>query len=203
MNALIFFFQYCMSKLTVLELLLKIAWHVNDEIILERLLPYMLFLVNDPLPQVRAQALKILSHCLQLVRSVPRSDANIIISRVCLAKFIMAHSRSGGHCENCICWEHGITGRDGFEISGDGAVRLYQSRQQWWLTYSVSGIIIFFKGTGCGWIVSVYIELRGQVFIIVYLKQGFRNYAFLFSANFALFFGALCTKTYVQILQYF
>ena len=25
------------------------------------------------------------------------------MSRVCLAKFIMAHSRSGGHCENCIC----------------------------------------------------------------------------------------------------
>ena len=51
--------------------------HISDEIILERLLPYMLFLVNDSLPQVRAQALKILSHCLQLVRSVPRSDANI------------------------------------------------------------------------------------------------------------------------------
>ena len=51
--------------------------HVSDEIILERLLPYMLFLVNNSLPQVRAQALKILSHCLQLVRSVPRSDANI------------------------------------------------------------------------------------------------------------------------------
>ncbi|XP_044166788.1 LOW QUALITY PROTEIN: phosphoinositide 3-kinase regulatory subunit 4-like [Acropora millepora] len=69
--------KYCVSKLTVLELLLKIAQHVSDEIILERLLPYMLFLVNDSLPQVRAQALKILSHCLQLVRSVPRSDANI------------------------------------------------------------------------------------------------------------------------------
>ena len=39
----------------------------------------MLFLVNDSLPQVRAQALKIFSHCLQLVRcfSVPRSDANV------------------------------------------------------------------------------------------------------------------------------
>ena len=74
-NALIFFSQYCV---TVLELLLKIARHVSDEIILERLLPYMLFLVNDSLPQVRAQALKILSHCLQLVHStVPRSDANI------------------------------------------------------------------------------------------------------------------------------
>ena len=96
MNALIFFLQYCVSKLTVLELLLKIALHASDEIILERLLPYMLFLVNDSLPQVRAQALKILSHCLQLVRSVPRSDiANIIISRVRLAKFIVAHSRSG------------------------------------------------------------------------------------------------------------
>ena len=51
--------------------------HISDEIILERLLPYMLFLVNNSLPQVRAQALKILNHCLQLVRSVPRSDANI------------------------------------------------------------------------------------------------------------------------------
>ena len=37
------------SKLTVLELLLKIARHVSDEIILECLLPYMLFLVNDSL----------------------------------------------------------------------------------------------------------------------------------------------------------
>ena len=57
---------------------MKIARHVSDEIILERLLLCMLFLVNDSLPQVRAQALKILSHCLQLVRSMPRSDiANI------------------------------------------------------------------------------------------------------------------------------
>lgn len=66
-----------MSKLTVLELLLKIAHHVGDDIILERLLPYILYLVNDPLPQVRAQALKILTQSLQLVRSMPRSDANI------------------------------------------------------------------------------------------------------------------------------
>ena len=69
--------QYCVSKLTVLELLLKIAHHVGDDIILERLLPYILYLVNDPLPQVRAQALKILTQSLQLVRSMPRSDANI------------------------------------------------------------------------------------------------------------------------------
>ena len=62
-----------MSKLTVLELLWKIARHVSDEIILERLLCYMLFIVNES----RAQALKILSHCLQLVRSVARSDAKI------------------------------------------------------------------------------------------------------------------------------
>ena len=61
---------------------MKIARHVSDEIILERLLPCMLFLVNDSLPQVRAQALKILSHCLQLVRSVPCSDANVFAQYV-------------------------------------------------------------------------------------------------------------------------
>ena len=57
----------------------KITRHVSDEIILEGLLPYMLFLVNDSLPQVRTQALKILSHCLQLVRNniMSGSDANI------------------------------------------------------------------------------------------------------------------------------
>ena len=49
-----------MSKLTVLELLLKNAQDVSDEIILELLLPYMLFLVNDSLPHVTAEALKIL-----------------------------------------------------------------------------------------------------------------------------------------------
>ena len=39
----------------------------------------MLFLVNNSLPQVRTEALKILSHCLQLVRNniMSRSDANI------------------------------------------------------------------------------------------------------------------------------
>ena len=72
-----FIFQYCVSKLTALELLLTIARHVVDEIILERLLPYMLYLVDDPLPQVRAHALKTLTQCLQLVRSMPRNDANI------------------------------------------------------------------------------------------------------------------------------
>ena len=37
----------------------------------------MLYLVTDSLPQVRAQALKTLSQCLQLVRNIQRSDANI------------------------------------------------------------------------------------------------------------------------------
>ncbi|EDO39636.1 predicted protein [Nematostella vectensis] len=69
--------KYCVSKLTALELMLTIARHVSDDVILERLLPYMLFLVNDPLPQVRAQGLKTLTQCLHLVRNIPRSDANI------------------------------------------------------------------------------------------------------------------------------
>lgn len=66
-----------MSKLTVLELLLFIGRHLSDETILERLLPYMLYLVNDTLPQVRAQALRTITQCLKLIKSIPRSDANI------------------------------------------------------------------------------------------------------------------------------
>ena len=82
----------------------------------------MLFLVNDSIPQARAQALKILSHCLQLVRSVPCSDANIFPEYVLP---IMAHSRSG----DCICQEYCITGRDGFEISGNGSARLNANQE--------------------------------------------------------------------------
>ncbi|XP_031568622.1 phosphoinositide 3-kinase regulatory subunit 4-like [Actinia tenebrosa] len=69
--------KYCVSKLTALELMTTLSHHVSDDIILERLLPYMLFMVNDTLPQIRAQAIKTLTHCLHLVKNITRSDANI------------------------------------------------------------------------------------------------------------------------------
>ena len=141
----------------------RLTQHVSNEIILECLLPYMLFLVNNSLPQVRAQALKILGHCLQLVRSVcptvtPAYFPEYVLSSLSwltqdeevIVRIAYAKNIASLHCS-----------RDGFEISGNGAIRLCQSREQWrwWLTYSVSGIIIFFKGTGCGWILYFYTEL--------------------------------------------
>ena len=100
MNALIFFLQYCVSKLTVLELLLKITRHVSDEIILEGLLPYMLFLVNDSIPQVIAQALKILSHCLQLVRNMSRSDANVFPEYVLPSLSLLTQDQEIAYAKN-------------------------------------------------------------------------------------------------------
>ncbi|XP_066297190.1 phosphoinositide 3-kinase regulatory subunit 4-like [Branchiostoma lanceolatum] len=69
--------KFCVSKLMALELLLSMAEHVPSDIILDRLIPYMLFMVNDPFPHVRAAALKTLTRCLSFVKTVPRSDANI------------------------------------------------------------------------------------------------------------------------------
>lgn len=69
--------QQCTAKLQALSMLAEIAPHLGAEIILDRLTPYMLYLVNDPYPRVRSSALRTLTHCLTLVKNVPRSDANI------------------------------------------------------------------------------------------------------------------------------
>ncbi|XP_072035782.1 phosphoinositide 3-kinase regulatory subunit 4-like isoform X1 [Amphiura filiformis] len=69
--------KFCTSKLAALEILLMIAQHIPDEIILDRIIPYMLHFVNDPLPRVRAEAVRTLTQTLSIVKSVPRSDANI------------------------------------------------------------------------------------------------------------------------------
>ncbi|XP_074653856.1 phosphoinositide 3-kinase regulatory subunit 4-like [Tubulanus polymorphus] len=69
--------QYCATKLTALELLLQLAKYLTADMILDRLIPFMLYLVNDPFPQVRAATLKTITECLANVKTVPRSDANI------------------------------------------------------------------------------------------------------------------------------
>ncbi|XP_070561673.1 phosphoinositide 3-kinase regulatory subunit 4-like isoform X2 [Ptychodera flava] len=69
--------KFCIAKLAALDLMFILAKHVPAEVVLDRLIPYMIYLVNDPFPRVRAQALKILTQSLALVKNVPRSDANI------------------------------------------------------------------------------------------------------------------------------
>ncbi|XP_052870427.1 phosphoinositide 3-kinase regulatory subunit 4-like [Anopheles cruzii] len=68
---------YCKSKLLALQILQTLAENTTSETILDRILPYILNLAQDAEPRVRVSALNTLTACLQLVRHLPRSDANV------------------------------------------------------------------------------------------------------------------------------
>ncbi|CAH0555278.1 unnamed protein product [Brassicogethes aeneus] len=68
----------CSSKLHSLEILLELASHASDETILDRILPYIMYLASvDSNAIVKISAINTITKCLNLVRKVPRSDANI------------------------------------------------------------------------------------------------------------------------------
>ncbi|XP_071952939.1 phosphoinositide 3-kinase regulatory subunit 4-like [Antedon mediterranea] len=69
--------QFCISKLAGLEMLYAIAQHLSNEVILDRVIPNILYFVQDDYPRVRAAAVTTLTNTVALVKSVPRSDANI------------------------------------------------------------------------------------------------------------------------------
>ena len=57
--------------------MLELAHYVNDEIVLELLLPHMFYLVNDKVPRVRAKTITTICKCVQLVTVLPKNDVNI------------------------------------------------------------------------------------------------------------------------------
>nr|XP_018916322.1 PREDICTED: phosphoinositide 3-kinase regulatory subunit 4 [Bemisia tabaci] len=65
------------SKLQALDVLLELSHHVAAETILDRIIPYVFHLVNDPCPRVRVSAILTLNKSLALVESPPLSDVNI------------------------------------------------------------------------------------------------------------------------------
>lgn len=66
------------AKLYALECLRTLAPKLDDDCILERVVPYITYLVQDPIsPRVRAAALNTLVECLELVQDIPPSDYNI------------------------------------------------------------------------------------------------------------------------------
>ncbi|XP_062394249.1 phosphoinositide 3-kinase regulatory subunit 4 isoform X1 [Sardina pilchardus] len=67
----------CDSKLAALELILHLAVRLSSEILLDRITPYLLHFCNDPVPRVRAEAVRTLAKVLALVKEVPRNDVNI------------------------------------------------------------------------------------------------------------------------------
>ncbi|XP_046850772.1 phosphoinositide 3-kinase regulatory subunit 4-like isoform X2 [Xenia sp. Carnegie-2017] len=69
--------HHCHSKLKCLELLLQLAENSNDELIIERVVPYVLYLIGDSAARVRARAIWTLTQILQLVEILPPDEGNI------------------------------------------------------------------------------------------------------------------------------
>lgn len=69
--------RYCITKLRCLEILQQLSMHTTSEIVLDRILPYILHLAMDLSARVRVCALDTLTACLCMVKDLPRSDANI------------------------------------------------------------------------------------------------------------------------------
>ncbi|GFQ80252.1 phosphoinositide 3-kinase regulatory subunit 4 [Trichonephila clavata] len=69
--------KHCSAKLNALEVLKTMANYLSPEIILDRLLPYLVFLAKDKYPKVRVAVLQTLTECLSLIKSISRSDSNI------------------------------------------------------------------------------------------------------------------------------
>ncbi|XP_060937371.1 phosphoinositide 3-kinase regulatory subunit 4 [Limanda limanda] len=67
----------CDSKFAALELTLHLAPRLGVDILLDRITPFLLHFCNDPVPRVRAQAVRTLAKVLALVKEVPRNDVNI------------------------------------------------------------------------------------------------------------------------------
>lgn len=69
--------HFCNNKILALQLLLDFSKYLTTDVILDRIVPYMLYFVNDQFPRVRAELLRVITQCLKDIKSVPRSDANI------------------------------------------------------------------------------------------------------------------------------
>ncbi|GIY06610.1 phosphoinositide 3-kinase regulatory subunit 4 [Caerostris extrusa] len=69
--------KHCSAKLNALEVLKTMANYLSPEIILDRLLPYLMFLANDKYPEVRVAVIQTLTESLSLIKSIMRSDSNI------------------------------------------------------------------------------------------------------------------------------
>ncbi|XP_046685549.1 phosphoinositide 3-kinase regulatory subunit 4-like [Homalodisca vitripennis] len=65
------------SKIQCLEILLELASHTSADTVLDRILPYILHLIQDPTHRVRVSALHTLTKCLSLVKKVPSTDTNV------------------------------------------------------------------------------------------------------------------------------
>lgn len=86
--------HHCNTKICCLEILLKLSEYTSSDTILDRILPYILHLVNDSSSRVQAQAIDTLTSCLKLIKVIPRSDAYVFPEYILPAIASLATSSS-------------------------------------------------------------------------------------------------------------
>ncbi|XP_054259125.1 phosphoinositide 3-kinase regulatory subunit 4 isoform X2 [Macrosteles quadrilineatus] len=82
------------SKIQCLEILLELATHTSADTVLDRILPYILHLIQDPSHRVRVSALHTLTKCLSLVQDIPPSDTNVFPEYILPALASVAHDEA-------------------------------------------------------------------------------------------------------------
>lgn len=65
------------SKIAAIDMLVDLSERVPSPVVLDRIVPYILHFVNDPVGHVRAHAVRTITGCLVAIKSVPLSDSNI------------------------------------------------------------------------------------------------------------------------------
>ncbi|XP_052760753.1 phosphoinositide 3-kinase regulatory subunit 4-like [Mya arenaria] len=68
---------YCNAKLVALNLMTEFSKYVTADIILDRLLPYVIHMSKDKEARVRAEMLHCITRCLKDIQNVPKSDVNV------------------------------------------------------------------------------------------------------------------------------
>ncbi|XP_047506714.1 phosphoinositide 3-kinase regulatory subunit 4 isoform X2 [Pieris napi] len=69
--------HHCTSKLQCLEILQLLCKNSSSEVILDRILPYIIYLSHAPEARVRAAAVWCVTRCVSCVESLPPQDCNV------------------------------------------------------------------------------------------------------------------------------
>ncbi|KAF6034485.1 PIK3R4 [Bugula neritina] len=69
--------KFCEGKLNSLSLLLELTEYLPTDITLERVIPYMMYLLEDSIPKVNAEAIRVVTTTLSRISFVPRGEANL------------------------------------------------------------------------------------------------------------------------------
>lgn len=86
--------KFCGSKIKSLEILSNLAQYLADELILDRIVPYVITKLRDHFPSVRIAAFKALTSCVRAVKRIPISDANIFPEYILVNLIPLCHDRN-------------------------------------------------------------------------------------------------------------